>query len=629
MAVTFGIDFGTTSSLASIVVGDRALTLVDSVSQRPHPSIIWYRGKEVVVGREARQHIDITESGAPPGFLRSPKMALRREGPIFVEGRSIDPTDAVAEILKYLVRDAAVPRDRASAYQLDRAVFTIPVDFGGSERRALRTAARKAGIGVVQFVHEPVAALYAFLRSHPNRSQELARLEGRSVLVFDWGGGTLDLTLCRIQGGSIMQVANVGDNGVGGDEFDNRLRNLLRERHAAAHSLSDVTALEYPGMAAKLLNQCELIKIQLSNPAVDSADVIIRNYVRGEGAAQNLVGSITRKDFEAASASIVTRGIAQIDRVLEQAGLTYQDIELCLATGGMVNMLAIQRGLTERFVGRVPTLKNGDQIIAEGAAWIAHDGLRLKLSKPIEVLIADSSARGAYHPFVSAGLELPQENQVTLAANSRLYCVDPREGMAVIEFAKPTSVGNVGPNDPRTTLCVTSVQVDSNASPLLERLNCQIRIDHDYVATVEFSSTGRGAKTIAEFHDLDFGLALPRTADVDSEPPVGGNNGTFKKGPLRAAAANNVTQRTNVAMKRNVADSQDLLWRLVPGDIVSRWRPSHFDNRTNAATERQNEERGFYTPCAICQRMISQIMAEGATDTCRGRRCGLELKSIN
>jgi molecular chaperone DnaK (HSP70) len=130
--------------------------------------------------------------------------------------------------------------------------MTIPVNFGGIERRALRQAARKAGIGIAQFVHEPAAALYAYLRSEQNLGTGLAlsNLEGRTVLVFDWGGGTLDLTLCRIQGGAILQAANVGLNDVGGDRFDEQLRNLIRKKHALLHGLDDVTALEQPGMAA-------------------------------------------------------------------------------------------------------------------------------------------------------------------------------------------------------------------------------------------------------------------------------------------------------------------------------------------------------------------------------------------
>jgi len=317
----FGIDFGTTNSLAAMIVGGRALSLADRVTNRPHPSVIWYRGGDVVVGREARQNMDLTDAGTPPGFVRSPKMSLRRDGPIFVDGRPIDPTDAVAEVLRHLKKDATLARGQAPGQDIDRAVFTIPVDFGGPERRSLREAAKKAGLGVVQFVHEPVAALYAYLRSKTDLSRELARLEGRSVLVFDWGGGTLDLTLCKIQGGSIMQVANLGDNEVGGDLFDERLRNLLRTKHAAAHDIEDITALEQPGMAAKLLHQCEIVKIQLSDSSADSEDVIIKNYLKSDGPTRNLVGSVTRSELDAQSASIVARGLSRIDDILELARL--------------------------------------------------------------------------------------------------------------------------------------------------------------------------------------------------------------------------------------------------------------------------------------------------------------------
>jgi molecular chaperone DnaK len=126
----FGIDFGTTNSLAAVVVGDRALALVDQVTRRPHPSVLWYRGADVVVGRTARENMDLTETGAPPGFVRSPKMSLRRDGPIFVDGRPIEPTDAVAEVFRHLKYDAAQPRESAPGRNLGRGVVTIPVDFG-------------------------------------------------------------------------------------------------------------------------------------------------------------------------------------------------------------------------------------------------------------------------------------------------------------------------------------------------------------------------------------------------------------------------------------------------------------------------------------------------------------------
>jgi molecular chaperone DnaK len=621
--VVFGIDFGTTNSLAAVTVGGRALTLVDQVTLRPHPSVIWYRGGDIVVGREARQNMDLTETGAPPGFVRSPKMSLRRDGPIFVDGRPIEPTDAVAEVLKHLKIDAAAARQGASGTNLTRAVFTIPVDFGGPERRALREAARKAGIGVAQFVHEPVAALYAYLRSRPDLGRELARLEGRSVLVFDWGGGTLDLTLCRIQGGAIMQVANLGDNEVGGDRFDERLRNHLRSKHATAHGIEDITALEQPGMAAKLLHQCEILKIHLSDPKTDSEDVIVRNYLKTDGPGKNLLGTVTRDELNGLGFSIVAKGLARIDEILEQAQLTYQDIELCLATGGMVNMPAIRNGLTERFVGRVPKLDNGDRIIAEGAAWIANDGLRLTLSKPIEILVADTSGRGTYHSLVNAGWTLPLENETQNVANTRLFCIDPREGIAVVEVAKPAKLGKVLPSDPRWTLCVARVEIDANAQPLLERIECHLQIDHDYVARVILRSTGRGASSSEEFHDLEFGLSLAQVSppsDGTDEGKAGNLGGPA--GEARALASSNLLQRTNVARydERNHSDGE--AWRYVPGDLVANWRSSYFDTRSTAATSRQLEERNFYVPCARCKRRISQIKAEGPVAGCRGA-CGI------
>ncbi len=617
----FGIDFGTTNSLASIVIGDRALSLVDQVTRRPHPSVIWYRGDEAVVGRSARENMDLTETGAPPGFLRSPKMTLRREGAIFVDGHAIEPADAVAEVLKHLKNDASLPRGQARGQDLSHAVLTIPVDFGGPERRALREAAIKAGIRVVQFVHEPVAALYAYLRAQPDIRRELARLEGRSVLVFDWGGGTLDLTLCRIQGGVIMQVASLGDNEVGGDRFDERLRNFLRDKHAAAHAIEDITALEQPGMAAKLLHQCEIVKIYLSEEGAESEDVIIRNYLKTEGTPRNLVASVGRAELDQQSASIVSRGLARVDEILQRAQLTYQDIELCLATGGMVNMRAIRNGLSERFVGRVPKLTNGDRIIAEGAAWIAHDRLRLTLSKPLEILVADSSGRGTYYPLVDAGWRLPLENETQNVTNTRLFCTDPREGVAVVEIAKPVKLGKVAPADPRAPLCVTKVQVDSNAAPLLERIECHLQIDHDYVARITLRSTGRVDRSMAEFHDLDFGLSVLDTR-TGTDPEIRNAGGSGKSTTSRPVplTSSNLTQRSNVAVSTGSNDSE--LWKLVPGDLVHRWRPSYFDNRSDNATKRQQEERNFYIPCATCKRTISQIMAEGRVSQCRPS-CGL------
>jgi actin-like ATPase involved in cell morphogenesis len=604
---TFGIDFGTTNSLVALIEGDRELALVDSGTNRPHPSVVWYRGNEVVVGRTALDQMDLNDGGAPPGFVRSPKSALRREGLLYVDGRGIMPIDIVAEVLKHLKNDAAIARDAgAHPYELDRAVMTIPVDFGGVERRALRQAARKAGIGVVQFVHEPAAALYAYLRSEEGRDKGISptTLEGRTVLVFDWGGGTLDLTLCRIAGGSIIQIANVGLNHIGGDRFDERLRNAVREKHAQAHGLDDVSAMEQPGVGAKLLRQCELIKIRLSDPTVDRASVVIRNYLRTDGDARDLSATVTRDELDARASDIVRSGLAAIDELLERAGCSYDDIALCLATGGMTNMPAIRNGLTERFLGRVPLLPNGDRIIAEGAAWIARDSVRAVLAKPIELLIADTSESGSYHPLVPAGERLPVENETMNASNLRLFCVDPREGRAMVEIAKPIKPGRTSLSDARETIGVGYVEVDPDEKPLIERIQCTVQIDHDYVGRVVLASTA--GRSSLEFHDLEFALALGHDRSPhDGEEMAGSQHSNGARRRPKALAASNVTSRTNVGLHGTQGR------RLVPGDVARQAWPDYFDVQSHEPTPRQREEDAFYSECARCYRLPTQFREEG------------------
>ena len=619
----FGLDFGTTNSLAALVVGSEVRSLTNEADDKPHPSVIWYRGGEVIAGREARRHIESLEGGIIQGFVRSPKMALRREGPLHIEGRTLEPVDVVSEVLNHIQRTAA---DRIDvSYQISQAVLTIPVDFAGPQRRMLRSAARKAGIRVLQFVHEPVAALYAYLRAKSDYRRDLAQLENRIVLVFDWGGGTLDLTVCRVLGGVVMQVASRGNNEIGGDRFDERLRNEIRDRHAAQHDIANISAMEQPGVMASLLTQCELAKIALSDQETTTA--ILKDYLRSDGRARDLGVSLTRKDLEILSRDLVHRGLAEIDGLLEETGLSRSDIELCIATGGMVNMPAIWNGLVERFGSRVPMLPNRDRIIAEGAAWIARDGLRLKLAKPIELIVADGRpSRGAYLTLVDAGLELPIEGESTAVTSKRFHCVDPRDGVAVFEFAKPRKVGPLlSPDDERTTLHSMNLPVDPTARPFLERLECKVQIDHDYIARVSLSSKMRMEAVEAEFHDLDFGLALP----ADGVPGTVQENQNHRKdfAPGNQTNTSDGTSGANISLRSNVSmddeKSHDEKWGLVPGDIVESWQPNYFGRRFNRGSKFQRNEKMYYEKCGHCHRTRYEIDRQGVTELCRISGCGI------
>ncbi|MBM3798159.1 MAG: Hsp70 family protein [Acidobacteria bacterium] len=265
MAGIFGIDFGTTNSVASFIQRDpnqnRWLPEVFTDEQgRPHPSVVWYSGSDTVVGRQAKDHLGKLGLGVFGDIVRSPKMFLGSQTGIHIGGVTRPAREVVSEVIRYVREDA---KKKEPALPFDRAVFTIPVAMDGRARAELRQAALAAGVHVHQFVHEPLAALYGHLRSLPEFEELRSRLERRLVLVFDWGGGTLDLTLCRFQNGALVQVVNVGDAEVGGDAFDLEILKLVKRKHAEAYPAVDWTKLQ-PTAEARLISQCETAKIALS-----------------------------------------------------------------------------------------------------------------------------------------------------------------------------------------------------------------------------------------------------------------------------------------------------------------------------------------------------------------------------
>jgi molecular chaperone DnaK (HSP70) len=330
----------------------------------------------------------------------------------------------VADILHHLRRDAL-----NRGYQdnnFESAIVTIPVNMHGRARAELRQAARKAGFTIHQFVHEPLAALYGYLRAKPDFRQELANLEDRLVLVFDWGGGTLDLTLCQLRRGVLTQILSEGDREVGGDNFDRRLRTLVRDKHAALYPAADWGRLQ-PSADSHLISECEEAKIRLSSR--DATTIYLPNLLASSGPEKDVVLPVTKEELDEAVRDLVTDGLNRIEVLLDAARVDRGAIEFCLATGGMVSMPAIRDGLQEIFgLQRLRLVENAASIISEGAAWIAHDGVGLQLAKPLELLHADDT----YIALFPAGTDLPSVGnvdaglQVVRRADGKLVHAMPR-----------------------------------------------------------------------------------------------------------------------------------------------------------------------------------------------------------
>ena len=580
MVQRVGIDFGTTNSLISVITrASRAKCFDDT--QRPHPSVVRYEGEQVICGKKARDKLEKLGIGVLGNTVRGPKKLLGNEH-INVDGRVMTPVEVIADYIKYLVAHAR-DNDIDQIADLTRAVVTIPVALGGRGRQALREAMLSAGVYVETFVHEPLAALYGYFKDQPDTQDVLAYYDGKMVLVFDWGGGTLDLTLCKIINGSIVQVLNRGNNLVGGDYLDDAILNHVTDEHANKFGWSAESKLPVnPGMRAKLITQCEQAKITLSTR--DKTNIFLPDYFQGTDEESEIDIWLTRENLEKICARLINQGINEIDSLLaaDKADVDPQTLALCLATGGMVNMPLIKNKLTEIFgVSSLHISEKGDRIISEGAAWIAHDNLELALAKPFELV----EARNSLLTVIHEGTRLPQRGE-SIQKQQSMYCSDPRDGKAIFTFKRPQMVQKSAAADPRTTYGSLVVEVNPEFPPLEERIQLTVTIDDNLILHTHAIAEDRRESVREEYYDLEFSLVVKKTTDDSSE----------KKNRLRLSVNKNGPKQLFV--RANVTNDKER-WDAVPGELLKKYNVQYVYLQ-RPMTRVQEEEYIRYQPCSAC-----------------------------
>ena len=589
-----GFDFGTTNSLASVVIGDAVITFLDN--EQPIPSVVSFEGGKVEVGRKAREKLTSAGLGVQGSTVRSPKTLLGRDE-LIIDGVRRDPVQVVEYVLDH-VRRFVLQTKAGRGLKMDRVVATIPVNMEGRRRALLRQAFRQAGMSVVQFVHEPLAALYGYLRASQGTQDLVKRYDGKLLLVFDWGGGTLDLTLCRVLDGLLVQVANDGTDSadrteaIGGDVFDEELRNEVERRSRAARGFGeDVEVL--PEARKRLLHQCEEAKIRLSER--NTWNVYVEPYYNSE-AQSELQVTLSRDDLQDIVGHLVRKGLARIERLLERVGYSTASVELCLATGGMVNMPLVKNRLFELFgPGRVHVSPQSASAIAEGAAWVAHDQARLHLAKNVELTLA----RNSYMRLLPAGLEMPLERENPRERFS-LFCVDPSDGFGKFSLVTPYRPGpRVIPEDKRRSLCNMVLKVDAKALPFRERLELDVSLNEDLVLKAEAWSLNQKGRVEAEIHDLEFALATP-----------GAKSGWVSAGLLGGDSDSGAGDPGALAMRSNLASREDI--SLVPGEVVKQLDPFYFDPARHPP-QVQLEEYLYYMPCSSCGRPSNDPLCQCAS----------------
>ena len=505
---SIGIDFGTTNSL---IVGYNKknnkfsyFSYEDESRDKPVPtsSTVWYHDNMVEIGKKARENINKFSDVEGHHFERSIKLKLGTGQHINIFGSSVPPYKIAGTILAQL-KHIAIDEWYAEKTRVDmsRAVFTVPINFSGDARRDLRKAANEAGIEVTTYIHEPFAAIvgYYFSKYADETAeqvlQRLNSLDGKYLLTFDWGGGTLDITVVKIQDKKMIELGTAELSNIAGDKFDERIArfawNHFLEENGHKYSQEFLETVRHRKWDS-MLATAEKCKLELSEK--NSTDFILDDVVGTE----YIDIEITRSDFNELLHDYLDLACNRIDDALHQAGIQDIDIYKVILTGGSCYIPAVKDRLIEKFGHRVEEVRGAELAIAQGAAVIAEMGWLPFLTKDIQIALSD----GSFWPIFEHGE--PVSPDKAPPKTEEFYCVDSRSKRAKIIVCE-----GIGQRRDKN-LAVLNV-------PLLghqkygDEIVVEAGLDKDIVLTVKGHSRmavsqGYAIRKTAEVTQLCFGL---------------------------------------------------------------------------------------------------------------------------
>ncbi|MFK3982700.1 molecular chaperone DnaK [Micromonospora sp. NPDC050397] len=355
MARAVGIDLGTTNSCVSVLEGGEPTVIANAEGSRTTPSIVAFaRNGEVLVGEVAKRQA-VTN---PDRTIRSVKREVGTNWSVDIDGKKYTPQEISARTLMKLKRDA-------EAYLGERitdAVITVPAYFNDGQRQATKEAGEIAGFNVLRIVNEPTAAALAYGLDKGSKEQ--------TVLVFDLGGGTFDVSLLELGDGVIEVKSTSGDNHLGGDDWDERIIDHLVKTFRGQHGVD----LSQDKMAMQRLREAaEKAKIELSAATTTSINLpyITAGPAGGDGAPSaplHLDATLTRAEFQRMTQDLLDRCKGPFEQAIKDAGIKVADVDHVILVGGSTRMPAVSE-LVKQLIGRDPNKGvNPDEVVAVGAA---------------------------------------------------------------------------------------------------------------------------------------------------------------------------------------------------------------------------------------------------------------------
>ncbi|MBR2216573.1 MAG: molecular chaperone DnaK [Selenomonadaceae bacterium] len=348
MSKVIGIDLGTTNSVVSVVEGGEPTVITNPEGSRITPSVVGFTkdGQRLVGQLAKRQAVS-----NPDRTIASIKRHMGESGyKVNIDGKDYTPPEISAMVLQKLKADA----EAYLGEEVTRAVITVPAYFNDSQRQATKDAGKIAGLEVERIINEPTAAAIAY---------GLDKDSDETILVFDLGGGTFDVSILDLEGGAFLVQATSGDTHLGGDDFDKKIMDWMVAEFQRENGID----LSKDKMAAQRLKEAaEKAKIELSS--MTQTNINLPFITADASGPKHLDLTLTRAKFDELTADLVERTMGPTRQAMEDAGLTGSDINKIILVGGSSRIPAVQEAIRKQ-LGKEPSKGvNPDECVSVGAA---------------------------------------------------------------------------------------------------------------------------------------------------------------------------------------------------------------------------------------------------------------------
>ena len=498
-----GIDLGTTNSVVALLQGGIPRPVNIEEGQAIVPSVVSFdpEGGRVYFGAQALNRY----VAFPAHTVKSVKRLMGRTTPVQVGEVAYLPEEISAMLLKHLAAEAT----RVLGQTVRRVVITVPAYFDDAQRRATVRAGELAGLEVLRIINEPTAAAFVYESPAADAGEEI-------ILVYDLGGGTFDVSIVLLRGDIKEVLASCGDTVLGGDDFDERLKDhfLRHLQHTTGIDLGHDFVVQ-----VRLKEVAERVKITLSSQPFVTVNEVAVAVIDGE--PLNLALEVARADFEAMTADLVEKTRRKVEEALTEARVSAGDIDRIVLVGGSTRMPAVQDMLADLFDQPMEHAVDPDLCVALGAAVqagiIAGEPLRHILidvaahslgTRTVDVVDPVTGEADYFSTIIRRNTRIPvtrSEVYYTVAANQKLVEVEVFQGES--------------PSCSENTL-IDSFRFDLKPAPAGSPVTLEYSYDLQGIVRVTVSQKGfENSRTVAvELHKA--GVSSEHAAVAESDAPA-------------------------------------------------------------------------------------------------------------